>query len=640
LTRSQWDEVAVRKVLKIFAFGGHARDSQITLWSNMRPKDAIEEMLNFKEHNHLLSPLAENEKYKDTFDQHGTFDSFVRFISDSNSNLPIPVERRRFYGFAAFRFDESFIRMATVRGLNPFRQRIGFWETNYHLATNREASINSQQMAAYYDVIMQAHESNVPYYKVLGEAAKSAAVAMQYGHRLNQWSEEQQDCLCNDDFAREIHQLFYGIYGLNDQSLHENITIPETAKMLTGMQVQFLETPEFRGFATVVSFDRGVERGEHHLEPVNIFNQTVSGASAAEKIDNLMPISMQHPESLQNLPIQIISTLADDNLNNTKVEQLRATWASLGVNRRLLEFIHIYATSTLFHDEQQFKYLTSHERAIYIANKRNLDNVEVFTGGEHFVGRKGFDSDAVIDSDAAGPVFRPLSNVFGGQTSIEASESATAFESNYNGFVNRKNVERSVTLCDDCDEGGSWQKKWADVLPKRADGKYYVSDAAQWLWNHAVGSMDNYTELEKAHLYTMLGAFTNDPSGVDDGKYFFDLSYLLCTYVDYQIQELRTPNSVFDVITSTDWTNYPYCREDSGLALSVLNLNVTGQLIDSSPVIQSILTELGSSTIPLNEPIDNERDENYRRYALQRVDNALDFIFTTPFIFAEGSNSE
>lgn len=641
LTRSEWDEIAVRKVLKIFAFGGHAKESQIRAWSNMRPGDAITEMFTFEEHNHLLSPLAENEKYDDTFDRYGTLQSFANFISDEASNVAIPTDSRVFFGTGFFRFDESFIRMATVRGLNPFRQRIGFWETNYHLATNREASVSREQMAIYFDLIMEAHESNVPYYEVMAEAAKSAAAAMQYGHRLNRWIERNQECRCNDDFAREIHQLYYGIFGVDDPTHHENVTIPETAKMLTGMPVPFIVSQEFVGFSNFVLFDEGIEDEDHHLEPVNILNESISGADAAEKIDNLMPVSMQHSESLQNLPVMIISTLADDNLTETKISQLRASWASLGINRTLLEFLRSYAISDLFHDDQQFKYLTTHERSIYIANRRNLDNVEAYTGGDNFEGRKGFDVDRFIDDDAAGSVFSPIRNVFGGQTSISASDSATIFENNYNWFTDRANFQRTVTLCDDCDIGGdSWEKKWADVLPKREDGNYYVEDAAAWLWNHVVGSMENYTELEKAHLYAMLGAYSIDPDGSDDGEYFIDFNYLMCIVADYQVQESATDTQIVDILTETSWFNYPYCRVEDGLEeheINALNAGLTGEMIANDPMVQSIMAQLGSSIIPINQPLNTERDELFRAHALGRIDNAIDFIFTTPFIFAEGS---
>ena len=637
LTRSEWNERVVRKVLKIFAFGGHARDSQITTWANMRPIDAIRQMLNFSEHNSRLSPMAIGERYTDTRSSHGTFKEFLEFIADDTSNLPIPVGGREQFGITGYRFDDGFIRMTTVRGLNPFRQRIGFWETNYHLAVNLNASVSMRQMVEYYDLIMNAHEANLPYYQIMGIAAKSAAVAMQYGHRENRWNSDDQICECNQDFAREIHQLFYGIFGSENPTHHENVTIPETAKMLTGMPVPYLFSP-IEGFSTSVFFNQGVADGDHHTASVNILNSSIGGTSAANKIDNLMPISIQHPESLENLPIMIIQSLADDNLSDNDKIRLRNSWASLGVNRKLLDFIHAYAISDMFNDATQFKYLTSHERAIYLANKRNLDNVESYTGGNSYINIKGRPIRRIIEGDFAGPFFKPLHNVFGGQTATEASDSAVAFENNYNDVLSRDSYELSEVFCDDCESGRAWEKKWAQVLPRR-NGNYYVEDVAEWLWMHAVGNMDNYTELERAHLLSILAAVSQDPSGTHQDEYFFDFNYLMCVVEDYKVQNNTNSFQVFDVLTFENWYNYPLCRENDGIAQhesNALNATLTGAQISNDNEIQSILSDLGSSTLPLNGDVSTEEGKKIRRYALRRIDSALDFIFTTPFVFAEG----
>ena len=462
LTRGGWNERAVRKVLKIFAFGGHATDAQIIEWSEMSPQDAIVEMLNFDEHNLKLSPLAEGEKYTDTATSHGTFLEFIEFISSSSSDIPIPTNNRGQYGLDGFNFDDAFNRMITVRGLNPFRQKIGFWETNYHLAVNRDVGVDRDQIAAYYDLIMEAHEAGLPYHEILGLAAKSAAIAEQYGHDNNQWRFDRNldefFCSCNEDFAREIHQLFYGIFGIDDPN-HETVTIPETARLLTDMDVD----------DSNIALEFGLEF--HHREPVTIFGQAIGGARANNKIDNLMPISIQHPESLYNLPIMIISVLADDNLTDAKSSQLRTSWAAMGSNKNLLRFLRAYAISDLFHSADQYKYLTSHERALYMANKHNLDNLEAYFGGASYNGgRAGRSVGGVISSDGAGEFFRPANNVFGGQTSAEASDSALAFENNYNNLTDSEQLIREVVLCSGCDLGQPWEKKWSTVLPQRADG--------------------------------------------------------------------------------------------------------------------------------------------------------------------------
>ena len=185
LTRSSWDERAVRKVLKVFAFGGHARSEQIALWANMRPRDAIEQMLNFDQHNARLSPLTVGERYAEPATSHGTITEFYDHIGSQTADTPIPLPEREYLGTDGYRFPSTFGRMVVMRGLNPFRQRIGFFETNYHMATNRSANVERRQMLRYYDDIMAAHEQRVPYHEVIGVAAKSAAVAMQYGHRRN-----------------------------------------------------------------------------------------------------------------------------------------------------------------------------------------------------------------------------------------------------------------------------------------------------------------------------------------------------------------------------------------------------------------------------------------------------------------------
>ena len=645
-TRGTWNERAVRKVLKIFAFGGHARDGQIQDWADMDALDAIGEMLTFEEHNLKLSPLAQGENYPISATNYGTLTDWQNFMSDElHTDNPIPSDNRSQYGLDGYNFDDGFNRMITVRGLNPFRQRIGFWETNYHLATNLDTSVTRPQIARYYDIIMQAHEAGLPYHEVMGVAAKSAAVAMQYGHRFNEWNANSGECECNDDFAREIHQLFYGIFG-EGVPFHEDLTIPETAKMLTDMPVQY-DGNLLGGYPLQVDF----QIDDHHIAGVYIFkandgSPNITGADAAEKIDNLMPISMQHPESLKNLPVMIISVLADDNLSEGRKQQLRASWTSMGVNRKLLDFIHAYAISDLLHGSAHFKYLTTHERALYMANKSNLDNLEAYFGGGSNNGdNAGRTVGSIISEDFAGDFFRPTHNVFGGQTSTEASGSSLAFENNYNRLTDREQDLRGAVNCATCDLGSSWQKKWETVLPQRADGNFYVSDVAEWLWNHAVGNMDNYTELERAHLYSLLGAARTVLGSSSDGDHAFDFNLMMCVIADhaYDPEDLSPTAIITDILAhSSRWDDFCRGDDDGGIYLShelaELNAQYTSAQIANSPLIQTTLTELGDQTLPLNASgLQHANDgADLRKHARERVSSALGFIFTTPFVFAEG----
>jgi hypothetical protein len=631
VTRGQWNERAVRKVLKIFAFGGHARDSQILVWADMLPEEAILEILNFSEHNLKLSPMSVGESYSQTQAAHGTLLEFQNFISNTDSNLPIPLDRRDQYGLDGYNFDDAYGRMITVRGLNPFRQKIGFWETNYHLAVNRDSGVSRPQIANYYDQIMEAHEAGLPYHQVMGIAAKSAAVAEQYGHDRNQWvfdrNLDQFVLRGNDDFAREIHQLFYGIFGVDDPN-HEDGTIRETAKMLTDMPIQ-----------DEVEVNFGTDR--HHTDDLTILGQTVSGGNASEKIDSLMPISIMHPESLFNLPVMIVSVLADDNLNQATSNTIRASWASMGSNKNFLQFIQAYAISTLFHSGNQFKYLNSHERALYMANKHNLDNLEAYFGGASYGGRAGRSVGGVISQDSAGEFFRPIHNVFGGQTATEASDSALAFENNYNLLTDDERLLRDAVVCDSCDQGQPWEKKWKQVLPKRGDGQYYVADVAQWLWNHAVGSLDNYTELEQAHLYSLLGAARINPGSSSDGDYPLDFNFLMCIAENYQLRESTNDAVLSFILLGSRWDDY--CRandEDTDgftdAEKEALNRIYTGQSIRDNPLAQNLLSQLSEITLPLEATTGSNNGGDLREHTLERINNALGFIFTTPFVFAEG----
>lgn len=354
---------------------------------------------------------------------------------------------------------------------------------------------------------------------------------------------------------------------------------------------------------------------------------------------------MQHPESLKNLPVMIISVLADDNLNEAAKDLLRQSWASLGVNRKLLDFIHAYAISELFHSENQFKYLTSHERALYMANKHNLDNLEAYFGGASYSGRAGRTVGSIINEDFAGDFFEPLNNVFGGQTSAEASDSSLAFENNYNRLTEDENHIRSSVVCDSCDLGQPWEKKWEEVLPKRGNGQYYVSDVAEWLWMHAVGNLDNYTDLERAHLYSLLGAARDVPGSSSDGDHALDFNLIMCVVADhaYDPEDLSPNATILEILEHQNrWDDFCRGDDDGGSylphELAELNAQYTGEQIANSTEMQAILNMLGSETIPLNASGSQHNDdgEDLRKHARERVSSALGFIFTTPFLFAEG----
>ncbi len=626
VSRENWNNEAVRKVLKVFAFGGHATDEQIQIWADSRPSVAIAEMLNFSKHNSKLSPLVAGEKYTEPATLYGTFQEFAHeYLSQSSSNLPIPLgdfSRGRFNGSLGGDHQGVFTRMATTRGLNPFRHRIALWETNYHLAVNLATAVEYAQITKFYDVVMDAHESGVSYQQVMAAAAKTAAVALQYGHNTNQWRYDSESdtfqCFCNDDFAREIHQLYFGIFGVDNPDVHENETIRNTAKMLTGMSV----TSPTGGLSDEVTFSTLF----HHGAPLRILGESINGTTASEKIDNLFEISIQHPESLETLPIEIISGLADDNLNEVKSEQLRAAWASMGQEKDFLAFIRAYATSTLFHSADQRKYFTSFERAIYQQNKITLSNTEALLQGDNI----GMDLTSVFVGEDV-EVFFPTHNVFGGQTSLEAADSAKVFQRNYNAATQHLVDFTRGASCTDCDFGDPWVKDWAAKIPTSNNGRYVVDDVAEWLWVHIVGNLDNYTALERSHLIPILGALnTTDHAFGEYAAYdrHFDLAHLLCIRDD-RISNGINLNSLEDLVSPNAWINFcslPYSEHES----NILTQGHSANQVQNTPYIHDLLDEIGMNELPLNSS-----DPEVRLGANLRVQEAVAFIFSTPFVFAE-----
>jgi len=172
-------------------------------------------------------------------------------------------------------------------------------------------------------------------------------------------------------------------------------------------------------------------------------------------------------------------------------------------------------------------------------------------------------------------------------------------------------------------------------LPRRADGQYYVSDVARWLWKHAVGNLDNYTVLEEAHLYTLLGAARRAPGRPHDQDHFFDFPLLACMVNDYRRKVPAADLSINNLMSNNVWDDYCDRGDDgvsgySDLELADLNRSYSGQDIQNNAVLNTLVNNLGNVALPLNS-----QNTVLRRRSRQRVQTAMAFIFTTPFIFAE-----
>jgi len=480
-----WDATAVRKVMRTFAFGGHASDAQITKWANLSPAIAIEEMLNFDQHNLRLSPVSGLKNDDDLTGVPNRLRNLSNFWASANAaNKMDPDSRESFQRSEWSGAYLTWLMAARARGLNPFRHRIGLWETNYHLAFNQDRGISNWQAVKFYDDVMAALQTRVPYQDVIKVGALSAALAQQYGHRYNAFYDGV--CYCNEDFAREFHQLGFGILGVAEPDYHEHTTIKNTAKALTGIEAVAIEAPNEWEAETLRFTRTGHPQGD-----VEILHRQIPGRTMAEKIGELVKRDINHSESRANLPIMIIQNLADDDISATDRAALRKAWDSMKT-KDLLTFIRAYAISTRFHSPNRIKRWTSIDRFLLIANLYTHSNLEQY----YDVPRQGhlFWDEEIIP-------FRPTHDVFGHQSGVEAAGSAEIF---------RKHFETATSegwrfLDVDQDfNGHAFHKNWRINLPADA-GKYRVARTARWLWDRFISDGGkNFGRLERAHLYALL----------------------------------------------------------------------------------------------------------------------------------------
>lgn len=481
VSEEEWNDTAVRKVLHTFAYGGHATDQQITDWADMQPEQAIVEMLTFDEHNLKLSPVTASN-YDGLDKRDGTLRGLGEFWSSDDPQNGVPEEERDLYRPNTSGVEKIWVLAATSRGLNPFRQKIGLWETNYHMVANLDSPVKTTQLNGYYDSLMEALEDDKPYQDVMAIAATSSAIATQYGHAQNRF--RNGECFCNEDFAREYYQLFFGVLGEYDPDYHEIVTIKSTSRAFTGISIEL----DLDGERTdQVTF--GTEF--HYPGILEMLGYQYGGQNMLERVDQLSQDAINHYESLNNLPVKIISGLADDNLNETKIAQIRSAWSSMQP-KSLLSFLRAYAISTLFHSEDRIKYLTSIDRHMLLVNKIGLSNEE---GYLNLHGAMDYKKEDVR-------VFRPVHSVFGGQTGLEASSSAGVFRENFNRVTDAYSQYRKA---DSVKYGRSWERNWASVVPVDESGLYTVRHVAEWLWNRLMGDgLKNFGSLERAHVYAFL----------------------------------------------------------------------------------------------------------------------------------------
>lgn len=515
-----WDETAVRRVLHVFAYGGSASDEQIAEWAAATPRRAISQMLRFGHINGRLSPT----EFDQTTFRGRSLQSLQEWWSSNLRSNPIRPSRRASYGVTRelangdvrlydIGLQHTWVNAVLNKGLNPFRHRVGLWLTNYRMAVSLQ-QVEPTLIRRLYDDSVDLLQARTPFDQVLAGGAYSAAIARQYGHFRNRFDNRRGIFIGNDDFAREFHQLFFGIQGdTEDRDYHENVTIENTARTLTGMLLDkapnlYGTTAEFQWWLDTIDFTNHVDPlgrtvnniNRHHRAPLEILNTVIDGANAKEKLSALSSLALEHPESLDSLPVAIVQHFADDRLDDEKVAAIRGTWNAMRT-KELLAFLRTYAISTAFHSPSTVKFRNAFDRNLTMHNLNTVSNADNHTAT--------FSPRVQMTAEGA-DVFKPAHNVFGGQTGLDAAGSAGIFKAAYNSVVDtpfRLSATRRVYE----DVNGveqEWIKEWDIVMPDSLeDEDFEVREVAEWLWNRFVADGGaNYGKLEEAHLTTLLGA--------------------------------------------------------------------------------------------------------------------------------------
>jgi hypothetical protein len=531
LTGAEWDEIAVRKVSQVFACGGFASDAQIQAWADMSPMSAIAEMLTFDKVNLKLSPA-------DPYDRLDLVDSTLVGIANhfGSGASRIPREEKSAYQYGTLHSaGRCWYKMMGLRGINPVRNRIGYWATNYHMAANFNAMVSQDQLYDYYDMIMNALAADLSFDQVLARAAVHSAIAVQYRHYryrnydFGNYYLPDGSWHGNENFGREFFQLFFGIRGYStaySQEYHEKTTIPQMARALSDIWLTYHDGANAGWDVKATYGTAGQYKG-----PLDILGYAVPGATAVDRVNFIAPKAILNDESLRNLPVRIIQSIADENITPETAAGLADLWGRLP-KKSLLGFLRHYAVSTLFHNPQRIKYWNTIERNLLHANMLTTSNYETYRDFYHV---RDF-----IEAEGQ-KIFSLDHNVFGGQTGLDAANNSRTFKLSYD-----RAIERGYTYMRR-DDGSGWRKDWGVLVPGDS-----VVATTEWLWTRFIAESPSRMGLmERYHLYALVGAGVDLAYHVNpaDPHHVFTESELAAGESDpssalgQKLQALRTMNT-------------------------------------------------------------------------------------------------
>ncbi|MEH6590218.1 MAG: DUF1800 family protein [Halioglobus sp.] len=534
VNKKDWSVTHVRRVLRIFAYGGQATESQIANWAAMQPDQAVRKILTFEFNNIKLSPP------EDATAQHcHSLIALQKFWGGDSIDNPLRYDDRVHYSefggdddLDDDNYQRAYTLATTARGCNPFLYKTAFYLSNYHGAIHR-ANAGNSLIRTYFDDYLKALNRGDSFTDILTVGATHAAVSHAYRHEYNRVS-SSGSFYGNEDFAREYFQLFFGIPGTTlDKDYYETVTIKNNARILSGMGVDQDASVlgSTRGsdwyFAPIDFSDHTDAQGRtlnnlsnHDSKCLEVLHQSVCGDTAEEKLRQLGPLASAHPESMTNTPEKIIRFFADDHLDANEKPALHQAWADSNYN--LLSFLRSYAASTMFHNESTSKSFTAFDRNLIIQNAAFNTNKELFStsywrNAHDRMRRQGME------------IFSPIRNVFGHQTGMDAANNRFIFRDAY--FANSvfPGMLADVRLQYTLSVGGEVQesvKRWDSVIPTDDLGQHLVEQVAGWLWQRVIGDGGkNFDSIARAQVQAILAqgqdfVVSVDPLESDPNRYY------------------------------------------------------------------------------------------------------------------------
>ncbi len=448
VSEEDWTDGAVRRVLHAIAFGSQLDDAEIARLAAMSPEQALLEI--------MPQGMGKGVSLVATVEM---------FAASSSGRLAETFTQEK-----QFRGMPSAWTWEIIRPDAPLvAHRIAMFETMYHLATTADKARHALQMS-FYDQILA--DLDQPYVEVLARAAASGPIAVQYGHIKNSY--RNGVFRGNDDFARELHQLFFGILGSDDPN-HENVTIEETALALTGVRVN-------RRQRTI-----NYPAQAHPKLSLTILGQEipyVRGMTMDARVAEVCRVAIEHPEAQVALPTMFVSHFGEDLPPAWVMQQAIEAWNAMET-RKLVPFLRAYLASTAFHRPDRVRRVLPVDLVARTMNRLLLPLDEPDARAAGAVRR-------FLDDLGQAP-FRPAHEVFGDITGPETHSSPETLRQWWAGLM-RLAGSRELRL---------YQTALPDALT--SGESMAVEDVGRWLWQRLIADdCEGYDARAEAQVCALL----------------------------------------------------------------------------------------------------------------------------------------